>query len=116
MLEHQPAPGQAPPERKPLAVARNLTDPFALRQIRQLASVVPHCRGRVVFFALCMFWITSPALLAHSFTGQVERVIDGDTVVVLVHDSEVGGPAVALRASSVALRAMEDKMEGRRRH
>ena len=57
-------------------MGRNLPDPFALRQIRQLASVVPHCRGRFVFHALCMFWITSPALLAHSVTGQVERVID----------------------------------------
>jgi endonuclease YncB( thermonuclease family) len=57
-------------------MGRNLPDPFALRQIRQLTSVVPDCRGRVVFFALCIVWVTNPALLAHSFTGQVERVID----------------------------------------
>ena len=40
--------------------------------------------------------------VGHTFTGVVSRVIDGDTIVVLTHDSEVGG-------SSVALRAMEDK-------
>ena len=115
-------------------MGRNLPDPFALRQTRQLTSVVRHCRGRVVFFAICIFWIPSPALLAHSFTGQVERVIDppqavasrraggdrlncftgtvtrvvdGDTVVVLAHDSEVP-PSLKLRkASGIRVRLAE---------